>query len=384
MKAYLDNSATTRVIDSVKDIMIQTMEEDYGNPSSLHIKGLHAEQYIKESKSVLAKLLKVEEKEIFFTSGGTESNNLAIIGTVLANKREGKHIISSIIEHPSVSNTMKHLEEEGYLVTYLPVDKDGRISPRDLEEAICEDTILVSIMYVNNEIGSIQKIEELTAITKKKNPKTLFHVDAIQAFGKIKIYPKRQGVDLLSVSGHKFHGPKGIGFLYIDNKVKINPISFGGDQQRGVRSGTENVPGIAGIGIAAKEAYNNLEEKTHKLYNLKINFVEDILKIEGTKINGIWGKESAAHILSVSFEGVKSEVLLHALEEKYIYVSSGSACASNKSRTSPTLKGIGVAKELLDSTLRFSFSYFTTKEELDYCIEVLEEVLPRLRKYSRR
>ncbi|NLZ81515.1 MAG: cysteine desulfurase [Clostridiales bacterium] len=384
MKVYLDNSATTKVLDSVKDIMIRTMEEDFGNPSSLHIKGIHAEQYIKESKSIIAKLLKIEEKEIIFTSGGTESNNLAIMGTALANKREGKHIISSVIEHPSVSNTLKHLVEEGFTVTYLAVDKDGRINPKDLEEAICEDTILVSIMYVNNEIGSIQKIEELTAITKKKNPKTLFHVDAIQAFGKIRIYPKRQGIDLLSVSGHKFHGPKGIGFLYIDNKVKINPLIFGGDQQRGVRSGTENVPGIAGIGIAAKEAYDNLEEKTQKLFDLKTNFAEAILKIEGTKINGIWERESAPHILSVSFEGIKSEVLLHTLEEKGIFVSSGSACASNKSRISPTLQGIGVTKELLDSALRFSFSYFTTKEELDYCIEVLEEVLPKLRKYSKR
>lgn len=384
MKVYLDNSATTKVLDSVKDIVIKTMKEDFGNPSSLHIEGIHAEQYIKESKSIIAKLLKIEEKEIIFTSGGTESNNLAIVGTALANRREGKHIITSMIEHPSVSNTMKHLEGEGFSITYLPVDKDGRVNPKELEEAICEDTILVSIMYVNNEIGSIQKIEELTAIAKKKNPKILFHVDAIQAFGKIKIYPKRQGIDLLSVSGHKFHGPKGIGFLYIDNRVKVSPLIFGGDQQRGLRSGTENVPGIAGIGIAAKEAYENLDKKVDRLYDLKKSFAEAILKIEGTKVNGIWEKESAPHIISVSFNGIKSEVLLHALEEKGIYVSSGSACASNKSRVSPTLKGIGVSKELLDSTLRFSFSYFTTKEELDYCIEVLEEVLPTLRKYSKR
>lgn len=309
---------------------------------------------------------------------------MAIIGTVLANQREGNHIITSEIEHPSVLNAIKHLEERGFLVTYLPVDRDGRINPKDLEEAICEDTILVSIMYVNNEIGSMQKIEELTTIAKKKNPKVLFHVDGIQAFGKLKIYPKRLGIDLFSVSGHKFHGPKGIGFLYIDNKVKINPLIFGGDQQRGLRSGTENVPGIAGIGVAAREAYENLNEKTQRLYDLKINFAEAILKIEGTSINGIWEKESAPHILSVSFAGIKSEVLLHALEEKGIYVSSGSACSSNKSRVSSTLKGIGITKELLDSTLRFSFSYFTTKEELDYCIEVLEEILPRLRKYSKR
>lgn len=384
MKVYLDNSATTRVLDSVRDIMIQTMEEDFGNPSSLHIEGVHAEQYIKDSKVIIAKLLKIEEKEIIFTSGGTESNNLAIIGTVLANQREGNHIITSEIEHPSVLNAIKHLEERGFLVTYLPVDRDGRINPKDLEEAICEDTILVSIMYVNNEIGSMQKIEELTTIAKKKNPKVLFHVDGIQAFGKLKIYPKRLGIDLFSVSGHKFHGPKGIGFLYIDNKVKIKPLIFGGDQQRGLRSGTENVPGIAGIGVAAREAYENLDEKTQRLYDLKINFAEAILKIEGTSINGIWEKESAPHILSVSFAGIKSEVLLHALEEKGIYVSSGSACSSNKSRVSSTLKGIGITKELLDSTLRFSFSYFTTKEELDYCIEVLEEILPRLRKYSKR
>lgn len=384
MKVYLDNSATTKVLDSVKEIMIQTMEVDYGNPSSLHMEGVRAEQYLKQAKSTIAKLLKIEEKELVFTSGGTEANNLAIIGTARANKRDGNHIISSMIEHPSVLNTMKYLEGEGFLVTYLPVDKNGIIDPKDLEEALSEDTILVSIMYVNNEIGSVQKIEELTAVVKKKNPKILFHVDAIQAFGKRKIYPKRQGIDLLSVSGHKFHGPKGIGFLYIDQKVKISPIIYGGDQERGVRSGTENVPGIAGIGVAAKEAYESLEVKVEKLYELKEYFAKSILKIEGTKINGIWEKDSAPHILSVSFQGIKSEVLLHALEEKGIYVSSGSACSSNKARISSTLQGIGVANELLDSTLRFSFSFFTTKEELNYCVEVLEEVLPRLRKYSKR
>lgn len=384
MTAYLDNSATTRVFDSVKDIMVETMMTDFGNPSSMHLKGVEAENYIKQAKNTIARLLKAEEKEIIFTSGGTESNNMALIGTAMANKRAGKHIITSSIEHSSVSNVMKYLEEEGFRVTYLPVDEYGLVSPERLKEEICEDTILVSVMYVNNEIGAVEPIEAISAVIREKKPDILFHVDAIQAFGKYRIYPKKLGIDLLSVSGHKIHGPKGSGFLYVDAKVKIRPIMFGGGQQKGMRSGTENVPAIAGLGKAAEEIYKNFDENIERLYRLKAHFIEGIEKIEGTKVNGHTGRDSAPHVVSVSFQGVRSEVLLHALEEKGIYVSAGSACSSNKPAVSATLKGIGVKKEYLDSTIRFSFCIFTTQEEIDYCLEALNELLPMLRRYARK
>ncbi|MBR5509941.1 MAG: cysteine desulfurase [Lachnospiraceae bacterium] len=384
MQVYLDNSATTRCMERVTDKMIRVMREDYGNPSSLHTKGVEAEQYIKEAKEFFAKNLKVNEKEIYFTSGGTESNNMAIIGTALANQRAGKHLITSSVEHASVANTMKYLEEQGFTVTYLPVDTDGIVSVQDLKEALTDETIFVSIMYVNNEIGAVQPIDEIAKIIKEQNPKTLFHVDAIQAYGKYEIYPKKEKIDLLSISGHKIHGPKGSGVLYVNEKVKIRPIVFGGDQQKGLRSGTENVPGIAGIAEAAKACYENLNEKIEHLYTLKAHFIEGIQKLEGTRINGRTDRDSAPHIVSVSFRDVRSEVLLHALEEKGIYVSAGSACSSNKPAVSRTLKSIGVEKELLGSTLRFSFCFETTEEEIDYCLQKLRTLLPVLRRYVRR
>lgn len=384
MEAYLDNSATTKVFDSVREIVMKTMEIDYGNPSALHRKGVEAEKYMKDAKRQIAKMLKVEEKEIFFTSGGTESNNLAIIGTAMANKRMGNHLITTQIEHPSVTNTMKYLEEQGFQVTYLPVDKNGRVLLEELEKAICEDTILVSIMYVNNEIGALEPLEEAVKIIKQKNPKTIIHSDAVQAFGKMRIYPKRMGIDLLSASGHKIHAPKGIGFLYVNTKVKIKPISYGGEQQNGLRSGTLNIPGIAGMGKAVEEIEKSFEQDIIRLYQRKQEFIDGIKKLEGIKINGLTEIESAPHIVSVSFEGVRSEVLLHALEERGIYVSAGSACSSYKSSVSPTLNGIGIEKKYLDSTLRFSFSVFTTTEEIVYCLNALEELLPILRRYARR
>lgn len=384
MQAYLDNSATTRCMECVTETMVRVMREDYGNPSSLHTRGVEAEKYVKEAKEFFARNLKVNEKEIYFTSGGTESNNLALIGTAMANQRAGKHLITSSIEHASVSNTMKYLEEQGFRVTYLPVDKDGIISLEALKEALCAETILVSVMYVNNEIGAVQPVEEIARMIKEKNPKTIFHVDAIQAYGKYRIYPKKQGIDLLSVSGHKIHGPKGSGILYVNEKVKIRPILFGGEQQKGLRSGTENVPGIAGIAEAAKCCYENLDEKIDRLYKLKERFVEGIQKLPKTAVNGKTGRDSAPHIVSVSFRDLRSEVLLHALEDKGIYVSAGSACSSNKPAVSRTLQSIGVEKDLLGSTLRFSFCFDTTQEEIDYCLQELAQLLPVLRKYVRR
>ncbi|MFU0827890.1 MAG: cysteine desulfurase [Lachnoclostridium sp.] len=385
MEAYLDNAATTKAFESVKNIMVEALCMDYGNPSSMHKKGIDAENYIKNARQIIATNLKVDPKEIIFTSGGTESNNMALIGTAYANRRSGNHIITTKIEHPSVHNPLKFLEENGFRVSYISVDKYGNILLDELLNAICEDTILVSVMYVNNEIGSVQNISEIAKRIKEKNPKILLHVDAIQAFGKYRIYPKREGIDLLSISGHKIHGPKGIGCLYVRDKVKIKPIMFGGGQQKGMRSGTENVPAIAGLGQAVLEIYKNHEEKRERLFQLKEMFLEEVSRISGTVVNGVGDsvRNTAPHIVSVSFAGIRSEVLLHALEDKGVFVSSGSACASNHPSVSSTLKAIGVKDDLLDSTIRFSFSVFTTKEEIEYTISVLKELLPVLRKYSR-
>lgn len=383
MEAYLDNSATTRCANEVIDVMVRTMDVDYGNPSSMHMYGIRAEKYIKEAKEKIAKILKCQEKEIIFTSGGTESNNLAIIGAAFANKRNGNHIIVSSVEHASVKEPMRFLEDEGFRISYLPVDENGIVSLDSLKNILCKDTILVSTMYVNNEIGAVEPIEEISKIITDFNPEILFHVDAIQAFGKYRITPKKMGIDLLSVSAHKIHGPKGSGFLYIRDKVKVKPLILGGGQQKGMRSGTENVTGIAGLAKAAELSYDNLGEKTERLYSLKKRLADGIGEIEGTIINGKTGVESAPHILSVSFEGIRSEVLLHALEDKGIYVSSGSACASNKPALSSTLVAIGVEKDLLDSTIRFSICAGTTEDEIDYCLDNLKELLPMLRKFKR-
>lgn len=422
MEVYLDNSATTRCSKSVQDIVLRVMAEDYGNPSSLHQKGVEAERYVREAREKIAKILKVQEKEILFTSGGTESNNLAIIGGARANQRAGKHLVTTAIEHASVLAPMQYLQEQGFEVTYLPVDRNGRISLEELEHAIREDTILVSMMHVNNEIGTIEPIQEAAELVKRKNPKALFHVDAVQSFGKLPIYPNRAKIDLLSVSGHKLHGPKGVGFLYRKDKTKVKPLLFGGGQQNGMRSGTENVPAIAGLGVACEEAYRDFEQKREHLRKIQRAFVEGLGRLDGVRINspvgfpegtGIPGKASstegtsmgraadrpngtdiqsmassaeawlcAPHIVNASFEGIdRSEALLHALEEKGIYVSSGSACSSNKPGISATLQAIGVPKELLSAALRFSFCADTTLEEVEYTISALGELLPFLRKY---
>lgn len=403
MTAYLDNSATTRCFDEVRDLMSEIMDIYYGNPSSMHMAGVEAEKYIKYASDVFAKNLKVNPKDILFTSGGTESDNLALIGCARANRRAGKHIITTKIEHPAVIEPCKYLESEGFEVTYLDVDETGRVKVDDLRRALREDTVIVSVMYVNNEIGSVQPIAELGSVIKEYDKNILFHVDAVQGFGKTRINPKREKIDLLSISGHKIHGPKGIGVLYVNDKVKISPVIFGGGQQRGLRSGTENVPGIAGIARATELIYDDFDHKMDRLYELKTYFVNELLKLEGITINGLTcvGEvrgsrtntdsvmiddvyKAAPHIISASVDGIRAEVLLHALEEKGIYVSSGSACASNKPAISATLKAIGVKRELLDSTIRFSMSVKTTREEVDMALIAMRELLPKLRKYTRR
>ncbi len=383
MEAYLDNSATTRVFPEVVDLMVKTMSEDYGNPSSMHTKGVEAEQYIKEATKTFAQILKVQEKEIYYTSGGTESDNWALIGTAMANRRTGNHIVVTAMEHPAVGAVADFLEKQGFAVTRLSVDEQGRIDPEKLRDAVREDTIVVSMMYVNNEIGAVQDIAALSRVIKEKNPKTYVHVDAIQAFGKYHIYPKRMGIDMLSVSSHKLHGPKGAGLLYIDDKVKIVPIIYGGGQQKGMRSGTDNVPGIAGFGLAAKMTYDHLDEKIEKMYALKRRLVDGLMEIPDVHIHGMAVEEGAPHIVSAAFVGVRSEVLLHTLEERGIYVSAGSACSTHKRNASPTMQAIQAPKPLTEATVRFSFSETTMEEEIDYALGVIKEIVPMLRRYTR-
>lgn len=390
---YLDNSATTHTFDEVTEYMTHIMKDIYGNPSSRHTLGISAEAEVKKSLERLARIMKVDTGNILFTSGGTESDNLAIIGGAMANKREGMHLITTKTEHPAVLEPMKFLEEQGFSVTYLDAGADGRVNPDDLKASLTDETILVSIMNVNNEIGSVNDIREIGAIIKDYKPSILFHTDAVQSFGKFKINPKSCKIDMMSVSGHKIHGPKGVGILYVADKVKLHPLMLGGGQQKGLRSGTENVPGIAGIGLASELIYKDFDEKTDKLYELKRYFIEELIKLPGVYVNGIPQKAftdeakirmTAPHIISASFDLIRAEVLLHALEAKGIYVSSGSACSSNKPSVSATLQAIGLDRKLLDSTLRFSMSHSTTREDIDTTLTVLSDELPKLRKFIRR
>ena len=379
MEVYFDNSATTKVYPEVRDIMIKVMDEDYGNPSSLHLKGVAAEHYIKDSADIIAKTLKCLPEEIIFTSGGTESNNLAIIGTALAKKRRGKHLITSSIEHASVLAVMAFLEKEDFEVTYISPDSDGRVKPEDFADAVRDDTILVSCMHINNEIGAVQPIAEISKAVKKKNPSVVIHSDCIQSFGKIEVNPKKMGVDMLSVSGHKLHGPKGSGFLYVKKGTLLRPIIYGGGQQKNMRSGTENVPAIAGLGTAVSITMKDMEQKMQYVSSLRDKLISGLTVLPDVYSNS----ETAPHIASISFTGVRAEVMLHALEDKGIYVSSGSACSSNKRRESAVLTAIGLDRDRLESTLRFSFNETNTEEEIDYTIKVIEELLPVLRHYVR-
>jgi cysteine desulfurase len=381
---YLDNSATTACFPEVAEKMSQIMTQDYGNPSSMHHKGLVAENYLREAREKIAKTLKADEKEILFTSGGTESDNLALIGTARTYARKGRHLITSAIEHPAILETMKYLEGQGYTVTYLPVDSAGHISLDSLREAMTPDTVLVSLMHTNNEIGSLTPVEEAGKLIKSIDPEVIFHVDAVQGYGKSQIIPHRENIDLLSVSAHKIHGPKGVGFLYHNAKTRLEPMIFGGGQQKGLRSGTENTAGIYGMAMAAEKMYADLEGDRARLYGLKARLIDGLTSLPGVSINGLTGTDSAPHIVSASVSGVRSEVLLHALEDKGVYISAGSACSSNRPHISETLKAIGVARELLDSTLRFSMSVMTTEEDIDAAVEAFRETVPVLRKYSRQ
>ncbi|SFI01003.1 cysteine desulfurase [Pseudobutyrivibrio sp. OR37] len=378
---YFDNSATTRCSDGAMKIMQECLQENFGNPSSLHKMGFRGKDYLKESRETIAGILKCQPKEIYFTSGGTEGNNLAIRGAAEAKKRLGKHIITTKIEHASVLNPVKALEKEGFEVTYLGTDEYGVISLEELKAALREDTILVSIMMVNNEIGSLQPIEEACKLVKKFNSDIIFHTDCIQAFGKMTIIPKKLGIDILTVSGHKIHGPKGSGFIYIKDKVRVVPQILGGGHESGMRSGTENVPAIAALGIAAKEAYDNLDSNREHMYAMKARLIEGISSIEGVQVNGHTAEDSAPQIISVSIKGnrTRAQVMLNALQDNYgILVSAGSACSSNKPAISETLKSIGLEKDLLERTIRFSFCPENTFEEVDAAVEALKDLVPKM------
>ncbi len=377
MERYLDNSATTRPYDQVAEKVAAVMKEQYGNPSSLHRLGIGAEKELKAAKEAIAATLKAGAGEIYFTSGGTESNNLAILGVCRGSR--GKHIISTPLEHPATMNTLAKLKEEGFQVDFIPVDRDGIVSLPAFEDLIRSDTVLVTAMLVNNEIGSVQPIARMAKILKKKNPKAYLHVDAVQGYCKVPCDVRELGADLLSISGHKIHGPKGVGVLYVKKGVRLAPCLYGGGQQDNLRPGTENVPGIAGLGVAAALCYSHMAEAAPRMEQLRKRLEEGITSaIPDVKVNT--PELCAPHILNVSFQGVRSEVVLHSLENEEIYVSSGSACSSHKREPSYVLTAIGTERALIDGSIRFSLSEFTTQEDIDAAVEALCTIIPRLRK----
>ncbi|MGI6537988.1 MAG: cysteine desulfurase family protein [Caldicoprobacterales bacterium] len=381
---YLDHAATTPLVPEVIDAVTDCLKNDYGNPSSLHRLGIRAEKRIKDAKLKVSELIKASPEEILFTSGGTEANNTAILGTAYDKKRRGMHCITTAIEHPSVLEAFSHLESQGYEVNYLPVNRDGVVSPEDIKNCLREDTILVSIMHVNNETGSIQPIKEIGSILNAQKNRPVFHVDAVQSFGKLEILPHFLGIDLMSLSGHKIHGPKGIGALFIRKGVRIQPIIFGGKQEGGLRSGTENIPGITGMGAAAEWTARRKEETPYYLSGLKKMLAEGIKRtLPDAVING--GLENTApHILSVSFPGLGGEILLHALEEKGVYVSTGSACSSRSRKYSHVLKALNLDNSTIEGSIRISISYLTTEEEIRSFIPILAETVKRIGRFTRR
>lgn len=378
MEIYFDNSATTRPYEEVIDGMTDTMRNYYGNPSSAHSLGMKSEQKMNESRYIVAKTLNCSRDEIIFTSGGSESNNFLIRGFL----KEGNHIITTKIEHPSVLNTCKELESCGIKVTYLNVDNKGKVDVRELVENINKNTQLVSIMHLNNEIGVIQEIERIGQIIKEKSSRVKFHVDAVQSYGKYKIDVQKCKIDLLSASGHKIHGPRGIGIAYVKKGLMPKPLIYGGGQERNFRSGTENLAAVVGFAKAADKIYKNIEENFSKVSQIKEYFISKLQNMKDVKINSI-GEEYSPYVLSVSFKGVRGEVLLHLLEEKSIYVSTGSACSAKGNSDSHVLKAIGLNSEELKGTIRFSFSEYNSKEEVDYTLEVLDKSLKFLRRVGK-
>lgn len=377
---YLDNSATTRTDPEVIRVMADVMEKVYGNPSSLHGVGDKAHRLIGEAREAVARTLGVQPREIVFTSGGTESNNLAIKGVAERFRNRGRHLITTKVEHPSVYQAFRQLEERGWRVTYLPVDRLGRVSEEDVEKALTEDTVLVSVMHVNNEVGTIQPVEAIGRVLRSK-PKVIFHVDAVQAFGKLELDPVRWGVDLLSISGHKFHGPKGVGALYIREGLRLTPLLAGGGQEGGLRSGTENVPGIAGLAKAAILAQQR-RETVRQWQRWKEELIQAVTsRLEGVVVNGDTTTEGGApHILSLSFPGLKSEVIVHALEQEKVFVSSKSACSSKKETPSRVLTAMGLDDRTAIGSIRISMGYDTVESDIRQCAQALIRVIPELQR----
>ncbi|MEW5784430.1 MAG: cysteine desulfurase family protein [Bacillota bacterium] len=362
---YLDNSATTRPYDAVIELMGRVQRQIYGNPSSLHAMGVEAERLIRKARAAIAAILNGREDEIFFTSGGTESNNQAIRGTALRHSRRGNRIITSPIEHPSVLNCCRQLAKEGFKISYLPVDSAGYICLDELRRLLGNDTVLVTIAHVNSEIGTIQPVQEIGEIIKKLSPGTLFHVDGVQSFGKIPVNPPHWQADLFTCSAHKIHGPKGVGALWVKKKTMLQPLLQGGEQEGSLRPGTENVAGIAGFGLAAAETARDQLDSASLMRQLKIQFYR-ALKQAGLDValNGPPLEESAPHIINLSFKGIRAEILLHSLEQYGIYSSSGSACHSRRPEPSHVLQTIGLTGERLTGALRFSFSVFNTVSDV--------------------
>lgn len=380
MNVYFDNSATTKPYDEVIEAVSKGMKEYFGNPSSLHKIGMNCEKRLNEAREYFASTIKCNKEEIYFTSGGSEGNNLILKGLL----KPGHHFITTAFEHHSIISTCKQLEEKGVKVTYLDVDSEGRISLEDLEEAITKDTVLVSIMQVNNEIGVIQDIEAIGKLIKERSSRAKFHVDAVQGYGKLPIDVNKSNLDFLTVASHKIHGPKGVGFIYIKKGIILNSLISGGSQEKGIRAGTENLSGIIGFEKAAQMTFEEMESRYDKVLELKKYFVERLNEIKDIRINGEIDGFSP-YILNVSFLGVRAEVLLHLLEEQNIYVATGSACTSKSSAAhgSYVIKSLGLSNKEVESAIRFSFSYENTKEEVDYTIDVLKKSLMFLRRVKR-
>ena len=378
MEAYFDNSATTRPYDEVMDSMVDTMRNYYGNPSSAYSLGLKAELKMNESRDIVADTLNCDRDEIIFTSGGSESNNFLIRGFI----KPGNEIITTKIEHPSVLNTCKALENNGVKVIYLDVNGRGQIDLGELEKSINKQTQLVSIMHTNNEVGTVQNIKAIGELIKEKSSRIKFHVDAVQAYGKYDIDVKKMHIDLLSASGHKIHGPRGVGIAYVRKGLIPRPLIYGRGQERGFRSGTENLAAVVGLAKAAEKIYKNREQNFHHVDEVKKYFMEKLRDMEEVKINSC-GKEYSPYVLSVSFIGVRGEVLLHMLEEKGIYVSTGSACSAKSSKDSHVLEAIGLPKDHIRGTIRFSFGEDNSKEEVDYALDVIDESLKFLRRVGK-
>lgn len=375
MTAYLDNSATTKVCKEAIDSMCQCMENNWGNPSSLHIMGVNAYTALESSREALAKALGCQKKEIFFTSGGTEANNLAVKGVAEKNKRMGNKIITSSIEHPSVMNVMDKLEKDGFQVVRLECDENAKVRIEDLEREIDSNTILVSIMAVNNEVGSIQPFDKIKNIIKRNNSPALLHVDAVQAFGKIMLKPTSMGIDLMTVSSHKIHGPKGVGALFIKDGTKITPQTSGGEQEKQIRPGTEAMPAIVGFGEAVKQL-PNINEQLKKMTILRNDFLLKLNDIQGVFINST--EDALPYIVNISVPGLRSEPMLNLLSDMGVCVSSGSACA--KGHKSYVLEALGLDNSRIDSALRISMSRYTTEEELDLFIKGIQTAQKVLRR----